>query len=304
MKPTILAGIIAAITFATPAQAQDKPAENTKQETKDITININTDETKKGGESKTKIKIVRKINGKEEVIEREFSGDMPADLQEKLKDMNGGEIGSVLINRSGDKAVKTNKSQKITIYSGDCKGADKQDMNFDFMFKLDEKAEIPAEIKKMMEEKGLNKDGKFIFITGDKAGKQTMTNVYKSGDGKEVKVFIFKSCNIEINSDQKRENPASAEAGKAETLEPQLTGLNVYPNPNDGQFNLKFKLEEKGDAHITLHDDQGNILFEEKLKDFSGEYEKPIRIDSQKEGVYILKIIQNGKTYNRRVMVK
>lgn len=292
MKTTVFAGLLATSIFAMPALAQEQPA---KQETKNITININQDEKSKNGERKGKIKIVRNINGKEEVIEREFDGEMPADLKEKLKDLdlniidNNGKIlaDSVWTGEKQNAPNATEKKQhKVIVYKAECNTNNKKDNAFEFKF--DEKGEIPADIKKMLDEKG-------IELQGNKV------QVYKLADGKEVKVCISKVCIIKIDDTKAEEKKES----KAEIApEPQISDLTVYPNPNDGEFNLKFNLEQKGDAEVTLFDQQGNKLYEETLKNFSGEYKKPLQIKGQKSGNYILKIVQNGNIYTRQVLVK
>lgn len=310
MKPTLFAGIIASLSFAIPAQAQDKPA---KQE-KNITINIDANEIHSSKDRKGKIKIVRNVNGKEEVIEREFIGEMPADLKEELNKMSPDAIKEIHINKDG-KGNGTNTQKRVIMLDSKIQGdnADK------FDFKFDIKSEMSAETKKMLEEKGVkidgnaihfssedikkNKDGKnvFIFHSNDN-NTQSITQTYKLEDGKEVKVSISKICIIKINDEA---TESKDEESKAESNdEPKVDDLTVYPNPSDGEFNLKFNLEQKGDAQITLFDKEGNKLYEETLKDFEGAYQKPLNLKGQKAGNYILKIIQNGKTYTRQVVLR
>jgi hypothetical protein len=349
MKPTLFAGLIATACFAMPATAQDQPAKE-KRETKTVTIDL--DKNAQGGATKNKIKIVRNVNGKEEVIEREFTGtDLPADLKQQIKEMslkieeptrldmsdkkingkieikrdvNGkevviveqfkdaspadikGKINQMEIKISGDsaqsfhwtsdKANEVGKQTKVVVVSG-CKMADKEDFRFNF----GEAGKMPEDVKKMLDEKGIKSEGKnvFYFVTDSKNG--DLTNTYKLDNGKEVSVCISKICIIKIADNTQ---PAQEE-GKAEApAEPQVADLNVYPNPNDGEFNLKFSLPQKGDAHISLHDKQGNLVYEEDLKDFSGEYKKPLSLKNQKAGQYVLRIVQNGKIYTRQVLVK
>ncbi|TAE16786.1 MAG: T9SS C-terminal target domain-containing protein [Bacteroidetes bacterium] len=353
MKPTLFAGLIATACFAMPATAQDQPAKE-KRETKTVVINMDMDSarTELNGATKNKIKIVRNVNGKEEVIEREFTGtDLPADLKQQIKDMNlkieeptrldmsdkkingkieikrdvngkevviveqfknaspadiKGKINQMEIKISGDsaqsfhwtsdKANEAGKQTKVVVVSG-CKMAGKEDFTFNF----GEAGKMPEDVKKMLEEKGIKSEGKNVFYFSTDSKNEDITNTYKLENGKEVSVCISKICIIKIADNTQ---PAQEE-GKAEApTEPQVADLNVYPNPNDGEFNLKFNLPQKGDAHISLHDKQGNLVYEEDLKDFSGEYKKPLSLKNQKAGQYVLRIVQNGKIYTRQVLVK
>jgi Secretion system C-terminal sorting domain len=354
MKPTLFAGLIATACFAMPATAQDQPAKE-KRETKKIVINMDMDSarTEPNGATKNKIRIVRNVNGKEEVIEREFTGtDLPADLKEQIKEMNlkieepkrldmsdkkingkieikrnvnGKEVVIVeqfkdaspadikgkidqMENKVGKDEVqsfewisgkaddKAGKQTKVIIMNG-CQTAGKED----FTFKFGDAGKMPEDMKKMLEEKGIKAGDKNVFIFSTDSKNEDITNTYKLENGKEVSVCISKICIIKITDETK---PAQEE-GKAEApAEPQVADLNVYPNPNDGEFNLKFNLPQKGDAHISLHDKQGNLVYEEDLKDFSGEYKKPLSLKNQKAGQYVLRIAQNGKIYTRQVLVK
>jgi hypothetical protein len=362
MKPTLFAGLVATICLATPALSQDKPQKKVTEIS--TTVDIDQNETNINGLKKGKIKIVRNINGKEEVIEEEFSGSMTEEFKKKMDDLDikmGKEGGKthIFITPSGKdlETFEKNKVQatgKIKIVrningkeevierefdgkmpedlkkelnnikmnevdggkshiwintSKDVKIDSKDSKNGKVMiFSSEGNKDLPEDVKKMLAEKGVNLDldGKdFVFINKIGKDNENSTQTYKLTDGKEVKVCISKICVIHITKDEaKKEQEASAEAETKTADEPKVADLMVYPNPNDGAFNLKFNLEQKGDAQVTLHDQQGNVLYEETLKDFSGEFQKPLNLRGQKAGNYVLKIVQNGKVYTRQVVVK
>ena len=80
--------------------------------------------------------------------------------------------------------------------------------------------------------------------------------------------------------------------------------LNIYPNPNSGQFSLEFTLSESGTTTISLYDLEGNEVMKEKLKDFSGSYSKQFDLSDQPKGVYVLQIKQNDNQYYKKIILQ
>ncbi len=291
MKPTLFAGFIVALVCALPAHAQDSPAQTEKQK---VTVRINQVENNNGAEHKGTVKIVRIVNGKEEVIERSYNGEMPADLKEKMKSMHiditgdSAHVSEFYFNTDATAPKSTDKQiRKVVVYSSD------------------DKTNKPTNVRTC---KPQEFDFSFVFGDGkpmmsDKAGEQSSTHIYKLSDGKEVKVCISKIYAINI-TEITTKTPNTENKATDIIEEAQISELSVYPNPNNGEFNLKLNLTEKGNAHVMLLDQKGKLLYEEKLTDFIGEYNKPLSLEGQKAGNYILKILQNGKTYTRQVVVR
>jgi len=77
----------------------------------------------------------------------------------------------------------------------------------------------------------------------------------------------------------------------------------MYPNPNDGKFNLNFNLKNKADAEVTVYDTQGKQVYSEKLPNFSGDYNKAIDISSNTKGVYFVKIQQGKHSQVKKIIL-
>lgn len=82
-----------------------------------------------------------------------------------------------------------------------------------------------------------------------------------------------------------------------------LKTLHYYPNPNAGQFTLTFSGPKKP-VIIRILDEQGNLMYEENLKNFSGNYNRVMNIKEFNEGKYLLQIHQRGKVLNKKLMVE
>ena len=73
--------------------------------------------------------------------------------------------------------------------------------------------------------------------------------------------------------------------------------INVYPNPNNGIFNLSFKNYNEYD--LIISDVLGKIIYTNKIKN---ENEK-IDLSSQPKGIYIVKLISERNIFFRKIIL-
>jgi hypothetical protein len=261
-----------------------------------------------GGENpspKSKIRITRNINGKTEVIEEEFMGnELPDELKKRLDAIDVNTIEKVDIdkglNKSSEKPIKViihsevehtssgiidapqngEKETKVMVFrSQDAKTINIEAKVFhvkindqnpqDLVFKLDENS--PNEVKE-----------------------------FTTNDGKKVKI-IFRKVEL-IKEVESTEN--AAQTGKKEEVlaDNKIQNLNLYPNPSGGKFNLKFDLPDQGNANIGIYDMQGNKVYGDEVKN-ARQYDKAVDLQTQRAGIYVLRITQNGKVYTRQIQV-
>jgi hypothetical protein len=83
-----------------------------------------------------------------------------------------------------------------------------------------------------------------------------------------------------------------------------VENLRFSPNPNDGKFELNFKLKGKTPVQVKVVDIQGKVVYNEKVKDFDGKYANKIDISENGEGIYILQIIQGNKANTSKIVIK
>lgn len=86
--------------------------------------------------------------------------------------------------------------------------------------------------------------------------------------------------------------------------EPDIEQLSIYPNPNNGLFKLRFSLSEKNTTVINITEPNGKVIFSEKLKAFSGVYEKEIDLSSQAKGIYFLTVKQGKQSAVRKLLIQ
>ena len=70
--------------------------------------------------------------------------------------------------------------------------------------------------------------------------------------------------------------------------------LEIYPNPNNGEFLFRFHTTSIDNYQVILTNTLGEIIFQEKLNGFTGEYKRKLDISKNGKGIYMMSIT-NGK---------
>ena len=222
-----------------------------------------------GMEKKGKIKIIINKDGQKEVIEEEFDGEMSEEMKQKMAELHK-HLGDITI----DVDVDSEKPGDHAIFFKHCEEGDK--------------------IKKFD-----CKDGSFVIKMNSFDGAEM--KAYNLGDGEKVMIFISK---VIIITDGEEEPENQVEEGRTEENNDFFTDFNLYPNPNDGKFNLDLNFPEKGNTTIQIYDWEGGLVFQDEMRDFSGNYTKNINLGTQKRGVYILRITQNDNVATKQIKIE
>lgn len=69
--------------------------------------------------------------------------------------------------------------------------------------------------------------------------------------------------------------------------------VNIFPNPNNGQFNLGFMATEKANYTIEVRNVLGQVIFAQTINDHIGEFKTNIDLNEKSKGYYFLRI-SNG----------
>jgi hypothetical protein len=83
-----------------------------------------------------------------------------------------------------------------------------------------------------------------------------------------------------------------------------VDGVFFSPNPNDGQFVLNYALQESGPVQVQLYDLNGRQVFAKSFDGIPGTYSEQINISEEPKGVYFLTVVQNGKSYAKKVVIQ
>ena len=80
--------------------------------------------------------------------------------------------------------------------------------------------------------------------------------------------------------------------------------VNVYPNPNNGQFEVKVVSNENEEISINLYNVSGQIIYSDKLSKTAGEFTHKVDVSSIAKGLYNVQIIRNNNVTNKTVIIR
>ena len=83
-----------------------------------------------------------------------------------------------------------------------------------------------------------------------------------------------------------------------------INNLDVYPNPTRDIFNVSFVSEEIQTLSIRVMNIVGEVIYEESLEEFVGEYTKQISLKDYSKGVYFLEINDTNGTINKKIILQ
>ena len=81
-------------------------------------------------------------------------------------------------------------------------------------------------------------------------------------------------------------------------------GMQLYPNPSNGQFTLRFDLKAPAAVQLRLLDMLGRTVYQNKEQAASGRFAKAVNLSSAKAGIYMLQVEIAGKTTTAKVVIK
>ena len=85
------------------------------------------------------------------------------------------------------------------------------------------------------------------------------------------------------------------------TEEFSLSGLSIFPNPNNGQFTIKFNNAK--DVKLEVYDVRGRAVLSQDYN-VSGQFNETINLGSVQSGMYLLKVNNGGKTITKKIIVE
>ena len=81
-------------------------------------------------------------------------------------------------------------------------------------------------------------------------------------------------------------------------------GFNLYPNPSNGSFNLKFNTESNENVEIQLYDLTGRLVKELQFSNISFQFSERISFQNTAKGFYVLKIKNGTKQTSRKLLIE
>ncbi|MBL0053739.1 MAG: T9SS type A sorting domain-containing protein [Bacteroidetes bacterium] len=83
-----------------------------------------------------------------------------------------------------------------------------------------------------------------------------------------------------------------------------ITSIVAYPNPTEGQLNIKFITEQDGNVNVRIIDALGRLVFNKSHAAVEGQNDFALDISNLNTGVYMVNVQVNGMQQTIRVVVK
>ena len=80
--------------------------------------------------------------------------------------------------------------------------------------------------------------------------------------------------------------------------------LRIYPNPSQDIFNIEFTSLRSQDVTVRVYNVIGELQIREDLTDFTGDYKKVINLNQYEKGVYMLEIVTDNGTINKKLILQ
>jgi hypothetical protein len=82
-----------------------------------------------------------------------------------------------------------------------------------------------------------------------------------------------------------------------------LAEFSLYPNPNKGNFTVKFNSASQNNVGITVHDMRGRIIFDNSY-DNTGLFSQNIQLDNAQSGVYLVTVKNGDRKEVKRIVIE
>lgn len=83
-----------------------------------------------------------------------------------------------------------------------------------------------------------------------------------------------------------------------------LSGINLFPNRQTGNFNLRFTQALKDTANLELKNASGKVLYAQALLPEEMPMAKPVDIGKLNNGIYLIEVKTDNTTYWKKVRVR
>ena len=82
-----------------------------------------------------------------------------------------------------------------------------------------------------------------------------------------------------------------------------LDGFGIYPNPNNGNFNIKFNSSSTNEIGVFVHDIRGREIFNQQFQN-TGLIEQNIQLSSVQAGVYLVTVQDGDRKEVKKIVIE
>ena len=89
-----------------------------------------------------------------------------------------------------------------------------------------------------------------------------------------------------------------------EGIESEINGLQIFPNPSDGNFNLVYNINELTNFSITITNVIGEKVYQKNYHDYIGEINLNIALSSLSSSIYFLMIVDGAYSKTKKIVIE
>ncbi len=202
-------------------------------------------------------------------------------------DMVGGESGNVWVH-DGD------SDPSVIVMTGENGEIDQEKVE-----KLKSMVDEGASKEEIMNELGMDDNGENVFLSIDKTIEVEVENGVKAGS--ETVVVVIKK--FELKEVEESELPKSMKQGFSIQEKGLLSDISFYPNPNNGEFNLRGQVNKDLPVEVLITDMDGREVLSERIAGHGGSIDYKIDIREKSTGMYLVRLSQNGEGVVKKIVV-
>ena len=84
--------------------------------------------------------------------------------------------------------------------------------------------------------------------------------------------------------------------------EEELSSFVIYPNPNNGEFTVKFNSTTTNDVKVEVYDIRGRLILNNKYSN-NGAFNQAIDLNNAQSGMYLINVADGDKKATRKIIV-
>ena len=82
-----------------------------------------------------------------------------------------------------------------------------------------------------------------------------------------------------------------------------ITNLAIYPNPNNGNFNIQFTSNSSNEINVGVHDMRGREIFTNKYSN-NGLFNENLQLSNVQSGIYLVTIQDGSSKVTKKIVIE
>lgn len=83
----------------------------------------------------------------------------------------------------------------------------------------------------------------------------------------------------------------------------QINDLVLYPNPNNGSFNIQFSSNSGNDIKVNIHDVRGREIFNKSYNN-NGLFNENLQLNNVQSGIYLVTVQDGARKEIKKIVVQ